>query len=167
MPGTTPKAPDLYQIMGVSRTVDKIVLKEAYRRLARQLHPDATGGDKIKEARFAQVSAAYAILSDDNRRRDYDFSISGSPIAEGGSIFGSLYDQLVTRVMEEGVNANNLDSLIADMLGVAHDVQENLPQRVQAVASQPGSLLGFLERIFDQHVEIRPPSETSGDKRRR
>ena len=63
---------DLYQILGVKKSDDAAHIKKQYRKLARELHPDKTKGDKKLEERFKAVSEAYEVLSDDKKRVDYD-----------------------------------------------------------------------------------------------
>jgi molecular chaperone DnaJ len=63
---------DYYQILGVSKAADSAAIKKQYRKLARQLHPDKTKGDRKLEDRFKAVSEAYDILGDDKKRREYD-----------------------------------------------------------------------------------------------
>jgi DnaJ-class molecular chaperone len=66
------RARDLYQILGVARDVDADALRTAYRKLARQFHPDVNPGDKTAEDRFKEISRAYDVLSDPEKRRNYD-----------------------------------------------------------------------------------------------
>ena len=77
---------DLYEILEVERNVSPEDLKKSYRRLARQLHPDANPGDVQAEGRFKEVSQAYEILSDPERRANYDRF--GSDVGAGANPFG-------------------------------------------------------------------------------
>jgi DnaJ-class molecular chaperone len=63
---------DYYSILGVSRQASEREIKQAYRRLARQYHPDVNPGDKSAEARFKQINEAYEVLSDKEKRQKYD-----------------------------------------------------------------------------------------------
>ena len=74
---------DLYDVLGVSRTASADEITKAYRKLARQHHPDRNPGDKAAEAKFKDVAAAYEILSDKQKRAQYDqFGHAGPGAAE-------------------------------------------------------------------------------------
>jgi molecular chaperone DnaJ len=63
---------DYYRILGVSDTATQKDIKSAYRKLSRQYHPDANPGDKPAEERFKEVSAAYDVVGDPEKRKEYD-----------------------------------------------------------------------------------------------
>ena len=67
-------AEDLYAVLGVSKDASADQIKKAYRKLARQYHPDANPGDKAAEERFKEISHAHDVLSDAKKRGDYDAS---------------------------------------------------------------------------------------------
>ena len=73
--------PDLYKVLGVDKKTSAAEIKKAYRKLARENHPDQNPGNEAAEERFKQVSAAYDILGDPEKRKQYD---SGGMFSGGG-----------------------------------------------------------------------------------
>ena len=65
-------AEDYYQVLGVKKDASKEEIKKAYRKLAMKYHPDHTKGDKAAEEKFKKISEAYAVLSDEKKRKEYD-----------------------------------------------------------------------------------------------
>ena len=63
---------DYYSILGIRRGASEKEIKQAYRKLARQYHPDVNPGDKSAEAKFKQINEAYEVLSDKEKRQKYD-----------------------------------------------------------------------------------------------
>jgi molecular chaperone DnaJ len=67
-----PKQPDYYKVLGVGKNASEAEIKKAYRKLARQYHPDRNPGDKKAEERFKEISQAHDVLSDADKRKTYD-----------------------------------------------------------------------------------------------
>lgn len=99
---------DYYEVLGVDKNADDAALKKAYRVLAKKYHPDMNPGDKEAEAKFKEASEAYAVLSDPEKRRQYDqfghaafegpgggsggFDFSGADFSDiFGDIFGDFF----------------------------------------------------------------------------
>lgn len=100
---------DYYEVLGVDRNADETTIKKAYRQLAKKYHPDMNPGDAEAEKKFKEASEAYAVLSDADKRRQYDqfghaafeqgggaggfggFDFSG---ADMGDIFGDIFGDL-------------------------------------------------------------------------
>jgi len=74
---------DLYKILGVAESADAAAIKKAYRKLAKELHPDVTGSDKKKTERFKEINEAYAVLGDDEKRKEYD-RLKHAPVRPDG-----------------------------------------------------------------------------------
>ncbi|HMC06959.1 MAG TPA: molecular chaperone DnaJ [Solirubrobacterales bacterium] len=92
-------ASDLYSILGVSRNASADEIKKAYRKLARQYHPDRNPGDEQAEEKFKEVQQAYDTLSDPDKRKQYDaggmfsgFGQRGYPGGGGGGFTSDLGD---------------------------------------------------------------------------
>ena len=103
---------DFYIILGVTRSASLPEVKKAYRRLARQFHPDVNPGDDQAAIRFREIAEAYAILSDPDRRQRYDqvgyeppfvvtdpsgfegFDFSSAVHANQQSTFGDLFAEV-------------------------------------------------------------------------
>ncbi len=86
-------AKDYYAVLGVPRNVDDAGLKKAYRTLARAYHPDRNNGDKKAEDRFKEINEAYNVLSDPEKRAQYDrFGTVGGGMGDAG--FGTIFEDL-------------------------------------------------------------------------
>ena len=114
---------DYYEVLGVSKDADDAAIKKAYRALAKKYHPDMNPGDAEAEKKFKEASEAYAVLSDAEKRRQYDqfghaafeggaggaggfggFDFNG---ADFGDIFGDIFGDLIGGGGRRGGRANN------------------------------------------------------------
>lgn len=83
---------DYYEVLGVDKNADAAALKKAYRVLAKKYHPDTNPGDKEAEAKFKEASEAYAVLSDPDKRRQYDqFGHAAFDGGAGGGGFSAAW----------------------------------------------------------------------------
>ena len=80
---------DYYELLGVNRNASDEEIKKAYRKLALKYHPDRNSGDKQAEEKFKQVSEAYQILSDSNKRAQYD-QFGHAAFGDGGPFAGGF-----------------------------------------------------------------------------
>ena len=100
---------DYYEVLGVDKGADEATLKKAYRKLAKKYHPDMNPGDKEAEAKFKEATEAYSVLSDPDKRRQYDqfghAAFEGGGAGAGGfggfdfggdmgDIFGDIFGDL-------------------------------------------------------------------------
>ena len=121
---------DFYQVLGVDKSVSQPDLKKAYRRLARQFHPDSNPGDEKAESRFKEISEAYSVLSDEEQRKEYDqiramgtgarFTAGGAGGQGGGfeDVFGNLFGQGGrTRTSTRGGGGGGFEDILGGMFG--------------------------------------------------
>ncbi|MDO5725295.1 MAG: molecular chaperone DnaJ [Tissierellia bacterium] len=140
---------DLYEVLEIERTSKIEEIKASYRRLAKQYHPDLNPGDKEAEKKFKEVSAAYEVLSDENKKAIYDRygeeGLRGMASGQGG--FGDFGD---------------LGDIFSDLFdifgggfgrGYANEQRANYPMRGRDIRIR--MQLKFKEAVFGTEKEIK------------
>jgi molecular chaperone DnaJ len=117
--------PDYYKVLGVGKNASEAEIKKAYRKLARQYHPDTNAGNKQAEERFKEISQAHDVLSDPDKRKAYD---------RGGGPFGFN----VPGGFDTGSFSGGFGDILSDLFGRAGSAAG----RGGGGTSGPGSVRG-------------------------
>jgi molecular chaperone DnaJ len=141
-----PARPDYYKTLGVAKNASPEEIKKAYRKLARQYHPDRNPGNKQAEERFKEISQAHDVLGDPDKRKQYDRGTG--PFAAGGPGFGGF---------DPGAFAGGFGDILSDLFargGPAGGPGGGAGTTGGRPRAQPGRDLETEVRIsFDQAVE--------------
>lgn len=129
---------DYYEVLGVSKDADDATIKKAYRQLAKKYHPDMNPGDKEAEIKFKEASEAYAVLSDADKRRQYDqfghaafdggagggaggfgggFNFNGADFSD---IFGDIFGDMFGGSRRGGASNGPMKGLISERASALH-----------------------------------------------
>jgi molecular chaperone DnaJ len=122
---------DFYAVLGVPKDADAATIKKAYRKLAREKHPDHNPGDAQAEAKFKEVGEAYSVLSDPEHRQQYDQlrAMAGGPRFTAGGrggaggfedVFGGMFGGQPgsrTRYSTSGAGGANFEDLLGGLFG--------------------------------------------------
>lgn len=139
---------DYYEVLGVDKNADDATIKKAYRNLAKKYHPDANPGDEEAAAKFKEASEAYAVLSDAEKRRQYDqFGHSAFDGAGGAG----------------GFDFNNMDfsdifgdfgDIFGDIFGGSRGRSRNSNGPMRGADVRTGIRITFEEAVFGCQKEI-------------
>ena len=112
---------DFYATLGVPKNADQATIKKAYRRLARDLHPDRHPGDAALEKRFKEVGEAYNVLSDTTQRQQYDAIRTmggGGPRFQAGGPGSAGFEDVMSGMFGGGnVRAQGFEDLLGNIFG--------------------------------------------------
>jgi len=133
---------DYYKSLGVAKDADAATIKKSYRKLARELHPDKNPGDAKSEARFKEVSEAYDVLSDKDKRAEYDearAAFAGGRVPGGFGGGAQTFD--MSDVFGSGRGGGSFSDLFGGMFGggaggATHRPRSSGPSRGQDVNAE-------------------------------
>ncbi len=141
---------DYYEVLGVQKNASEAELKKAYRKMAVKYHPDQNPGDKAAEEKFKEVNEAYEVLSDPDKRAQYDQF--GHSAFEQGGMDGGFYGQ--------GFDMGDLGDIFSSMFGFGGgfgggSARKNGPRRGRDI--NVNIQLAFEEAVFGCKKEISVP----------
>src|SRR5438270_53115 len=132
--------PDYYKTLGVDKKAGADEIKKAYRKLARRYHPDRNPDDKAAEAHFKEVSQAYDVLGDPEKRKQYDSGTGAFATGGPGGGFGGFgnFD----------FDASSMGDILSNLFGGGGRAQRQRPR-----AERGGDLEASVSISFDQAIE--------------
>lgn len=175
---------DYYEVLGVGRNADDTQIKKAYRKLAKQYHPDTNAGDADAEKKFKEVTEAYNVLSDKEKRKLYDqfghaaFDQGAGEGGPGGNGYWRTYGGPQGSYQEYHFDGGNMDDIFGDIFGdiFHHGTGRNTYGGFHSGGFHSGGFrqrgsdvraevtVGFDEAAFgcDKVIRIQDPSDPKG-----
>jgi molecular chaperone DnaJ len=138
---------EFYETLGVSKDATQDEIKKAYRKLARKLHPDRNPGDKNAEEQFKRIQEAYSVLSDSDKRKQYD----AGAMFGGGGAGGFRFDPSAFRTGGFG----SVGDILSDLFGRGGGG----PQRQRGRDLEAEVRLGFEQAIGGTQVSVSVPKD--------
>ena len=159
---------DYYEVLGIGRDADDAQIKKAYRRLAKKYHPDTNSGNEA-EQKFKEVTEAYHVLSDKEKRKMYDqfghaaFDQSGEDSPGGGGYWKS-YGGPQRGYQEYHFESGNMDDMFGDIFGDIFGGFRGRSSRKRGSDLHAEVTVGFDEAVFgcDKVIRMQNPSDPNG-----
>lgn len=155
---------DYYQILGVPRNATQAAIKKAYRKLAQKLHPDANPGNKEAEERFKEISAAYDVIGDEEKRKRYDQVRDMA--ASSGSGFPGGFPGGRVRFEDVGFDVGDIGDLLGGLFGGGRRRRGARSAGVRGADLETDVTVSFDEAMSGTTVPVRiegpAPCETCG-----
>lgn len=154
---------DYYKILGVDRNASKDEIKKAFRKLAHEHHPDKNKGDAEAEKKFKEASEAYTVLSDDNKRAQYDRFGSAGP-SGGGFDFSGFTQGGGFSFTQNGVEFD-LGDIFGEIFGGGRRPRRGRNITIDVELSFKDSIFGIEKEISVEKVKLAvkiPPGIENG-----
>lgn len=145
---------DLYKILGVSKSDGGDAIKKAYRKLAKDLHPDKTKGDKKLEDRFKEVSEAYEVLSDEKKRAEYEEmreAFTSGRMPRAGTQNGQGFQ---SGGFEDIFGGGSQNDIFATLFGGGN----RAPRKGQDLQTE--TTISFRDSIYGREINLRVNNQT-------
>ncbi len=153
---------DFYKALGVAKDASADDIKKQYRKLAKQYHPDSTGGDKVKETRFKEISNAYDVLGDSKKKQLYDDIRASGGMRGGRGPGGASY----TYETSGGAGPGVFD--LGDLFGQFFSQAQAGQPRAGGAGPRRGARIDDFEQAYraqqpPRHVEAEPQKAQASD----
>lgn len=157
-------AHELYEVLGVSKDASAEELRQAYRSLAKKYHPDLNPGDALAEETFKSVQVAYDVLSDKDKRRQYD---AGEIDADGNEIQRGFYRDYAeadqSNPYQSTAGYDDLSGIFSDLFRAQGGKSENASVRMRGGDVRYSLEISFLEAMNGEKKRVLMPDGRSLD----
>ena len=154
---------DFYKVLGVAKDADQAAVKKAYRKLARENHPDGHPGDQVREDRFKEVAEAYDVLGDTAKRKEYD---DMRAVFAGGGIGGGGFPGGFGGGQAPGGAGFDISDLFGDLFnrgggggGGFGGTRARAPRPVRGADRETETSLSFADAIDGSTISMRLSSD--------
>lgn len=163
---------DFYQVLGVAKDADAADIKKAYRKLARENHPDSNPGDDAKHEKFKAVAEAYDVVGDEAKRSKYDefrslqasggFGAGMGGGGFGGGGFGGGGFNLDDLLRERGGAGGGIGDMFGDLFGGGRGrTQQQAPRPRRGADVESSATIGFTDALDGVTVSLRLTSDAA------
>jgi DnaJ-class molecular chaperone len=142
-----------YEVLGISASADESEIKSAFRKLAKQYHPDLNQDDAVAESKFKQINEAYEVLKDPQKRAEYDYRLkSNTGSYSGGQHTSSDWEDMVNRRRQYGHYNENIEELLREAMRRGQQSSYTPPKNKDTNLTYT---ITFAESFTGKDVELR------------